>query len=465
MSRFNQKPPEKRELRTLSGEIRFLQKANDYLYTVELELLNDKVTANGWRYENLERHRPLFAGKPILIAYTRSGTKTGDGHNFRMKRTADGQEYASFTDADSERIIGSLSVNQDDMRMENREGNKWIIGKGTIWTWYAREAVEKIASQGRMSVSIETLVTRNRMENGEEVEEEYTVLGVTILGDDVPPAVAGAEIRPLSQVNFGELQLRAASYMGETKEGLKPAEKTDKGVKTNMSNSKRMRQLKAMFADHEVICASEDGLNVALCSKKDGDIQVYSFTENEPDLVVDSRFQRANATVTVKVNDELKISAPMDECIHTLQEQLDEVTKKAEAAEAEVEKLNSSIKEMKDKEKAHHRQMAKEAIHAALNEINKVQEAKGEAQVDEKVCEDVEKDIDNDVYADCVNADGEWNGDERACAAVKAMCMDVIRKNSAETIAKNRARTVWNAYENLGGERQSDIMAAYNRLK
>lgn len=148
MSRFHQKPPEKRELRTLSGEIRFLQKANDYLYTVELELLNDKVTANGWRYENLERHRPLFAGKPILIAYTRSGTKTGDGHNFRMKRTADGQEYASFTDADSERIIGSLSVNQDDMRMENREGNKWIIGKGTIWTWYAREAVEKIASRG-----------------------------------------------------------------------------------------------------------------------------------------------------------------------------------------------------------------------------------------------------------------------------------------------------------------------------
>ena len=53
------------------------------------------------------------------------------------------------------------------------------------------------------------------------------------------------------------------------------------------------------------------------------------------------------------------------------------------------------------------------------------------------MCEDVERDIDNDVYADCVNADGEWNGDERACAAVKAMCMDVIRKNSAETIAKN----------------------------
>lgn len=461
MSKLATKAPEQ-AIRNLSGSLRVLGKANEFTYNVELELLDDRLTANGWRYENLEKHRATFAGQPILIAYTRGGRKIGDGHNFQMKRTADGREYASFTDATAERIIGSLSENEADIRLENRDGHKWIVGKGTIWAWYAAEAVEKIAQQGRMSISIETLVTQNRMDGDVEIEEEYIILGATILGDDVPPAVAGAHIRPLSQIDIGALKIRAASF-NETKT---PEPKTpEKGVKNRM-NGKKLRALQALFAEDRVVGVAEDGLTVALCSNKDGDIRAYAFTEDEPELVLDSRFLSASATVEIAMANNTSVSVPVDEFFKPLQEQISAASARADKAEKLLADAQAALKAMEDKERARRKQAAKDAVRAALNEINRMQEAKGEEMVDEKACEEVENAIDEDEYTDCVNEAGEWNGDEKACSALKAKCMDIIQKNSMEAIAKKRNMTIAEMYNDLkGGNDASGLMADYNLLK
>lgn len=461
MSKLATKAPEQ-AIRNLSGSLRVLGKVNEFIYNVELELLDDRLTANGWRYINLEKHRASFAGQPILIAYTRGGRKIGDGHNFQMKRTADGREYASFTDATAERIIGSLSENEADIRLEDRDGHKWIVGKGTIWAWYAAETVEKIAQQGRMSISIETLVTENRMEGDVEIEEEYIVLGATILGDDVPPAVAGAHIRPLSQIDIGALKIRAAS-LSETET---PEPKTpEKGVKNRM-NGKKLRAFQALFTDDHVVGVAEDGLTVALCSKKDGDIRAYAFTEDEPELVLGSRFLTARATVEIAMANNTKISVPADELIKPLQEQISYESARADKAEKLLADAQTALKAMEDKERTRRKQAAKDAVRDALNEINRVQEVKGEEMVDEKVCEDVENAIENDEYTDCVNEAGEWDGDEKACAALKAKCMDIIQKNSMEAIAKKRNMTLSEMYNGLkGGGDATGIMADYNLLK
>lgn len=461
MSKLATKAPEQ-AVRSLTGHLRVLGKANEFTYNVELELLDDRLTANGWRYVNLEQHRKLFAGQPILIAYTHGGRKVGDGHNFRMKRTADGREYASFTDATAERIIGSLSENEADMRLEDRDGHKWIVGKGTIWAWYAAEAVEKIAVQGRMSISIETLVTNSHMENDVEIEEEYIILGATILGDDVPPAVAGAHIRPLSQVDIGELKIRAASY-NEPK--MPEPTKPHKGVITHM-NGKKLREMQALFANDRVVGMAEDGLTVALCSRQDGDFRAYAFTENEPDLVLDSRFLSVNATVDMVLSNGTKMTIAADDALRPMQEMLNAANMRADEAEKALKEAKETIKTMQENERARRRQAAKEAVHEALNEINRVQEAKDEPVVDEKVCEDVENAIDGDEYTDCVNEAGEWNGDEKACAALKARCMDVIRENSMEAIARKRTVTATESYNRVqGGADMNAAMAAYNRLK
>lgn len=448
MTKFQTQEPEKRNLRVLSGHLRVLEKQNDWLYNVELDLLDDRVTANGWRYENLEQHRSGFAGVPILIAYTNFGTRIGDGHNYRMKRTKDGREYASFVDAESERIIGTLSDNEADIRMEVRDGHKWIVGKGSIWAWYAAEAVEKIASQGRMDVSIETLVSENRMEGEEEVETAYTILGVTILGDGVAPAVAGAGIRPLSAIDLRELKMRAASYnKPPEKQEEQPADKTAKGVR-HMNNAKRMRELEKLFPNERVFCVSEDGLTVGLMNLQSGDIRAHCFAEDEPNVVLDNRYCEVSGTANMILANGSELSIDINQLVGKLQSRMNELSEKLEESENELKKAEETIENMEKAEAERRRGEAKAAVHKALEEINHMQESKDEPVVDEKVCEDVDKDIEEGEYDDCKNAKGEWCGAEKACAAVKAKCMDFIRKANEEALAKKRKVNAW---DGLGG--------------
>lgn len=455
MTKLKTQEPLERGLRVLSGSLRVTSRANEWLYNVELDLLDDRRTANGWRYENLEKHRAGFAGIPILIAYTNAGKRIGDGHNYRMKRTKDGREYASFTDATSERIIGTLSDNEADIRLEVRDGHKWIVGKGTIWAWYAAEAVEKIASQGRMDVSIETLVSENRMEGEEEVETAYTILGVTILGDGVTPAVAGAGIRPLSAIDLRELKMRAASYIQpEEKTEDKPAAKTAEGVR-HMNNAKRMREVEKMFPGERVLCMSDDGLTVGLLNLQSGDVRAHCFTAEEPSVVIETRFSEVNAKVNMVLENGTELNADISKLVGDLQSRVNEMSKELEEKDEALNKAEKTIENMEKAETERRRSEAKAAVHKALEEINRVQEAKDEATVDEKVCEDVDEDIDEGEYDDCKNAKGEWCGAEKACAAVKAKCMDYIRKENEAALARKRKVNTWDEM-GLGGNANGD---------
>ena len=198
---------------SFTGKLRVLAKEDDFLYRVEVWLLNSEVNRNNWQYLNIDEHRKLFVDTPILVAYT--GGKVGDGHNFRMKRDENGEEYASFTDANAERIVGWFK-NDDDIRIEEKDGVRWIVGNGTIWAYYARELADMLTEQGAegMDVSIETLVDSYEVKNGVEVFDKYQILGTTILGSGVSPAVAGAHIRAASlDEDLKNFKLRVASYM------------------------------------------------------------------------------------------------------------------------------------------------------------------------------------------------------------------------------------------------------------
>ena len=185
--------------RTINGTMKVLETANPKLYAVEIMALNSQVNRNNWQYINLEQHLNEFLDIPILTAYVGGGMIVGDGHNYNMKRDENGEEYASFTASDAERIVGWVPKDANNVRLEVVDGVEWVIVKGNLWSWYAKELVDQIARQGSMEVSIETLVMEESQgENGVDIEEKYLVLGITILGNGVEPAVAGANIKTLS---------------------------------------------------------------------------------------------------------------------------------------------------------------------------------------------------------------------------------------------------------------------------
>lgn len=395
---------------TFTGKLKVLSKEDEFLYKVEVWLLNSEVNRNGWQYLNLDEHRALFADTPILVAYT--GGKVGDGHNFRMKRDENGEEYASFTDANAERIVGWFK-NDSDIRIEEKDNVRWIVGDGTIWSYYARELADMLTEQGAegMDVSIETLVENIRVENGVEIFDKYQILGTTILGKGVNPAVAGAHIRALSlEDDLKDFKLRVASYM-ET------AHETKKGTSKRMAfNKVQLEALGEKFDGYRIVGCSEDGKNIALLSKTDNCFYGYTFGD-ETDEVITDNIKPVALNAEADFGEDVKVAL---DAIGAYVDEIKSLTAKANDAEARADKAEAKVAELTDKET----KRRNKAVVAAIKELVKAYNADAEEPIDDKECADIVDAAEKGEFSDCDNAEGEFCGEEKACALVKAKIFD-----------------------------------------
>ena len=406
---------------TFTGKLKVLSKEDEFLYKVEVWLLNSEVNRNNWKYLNLDEHMKLFVDTPILVAYT--GGKVGDGHNFRMKRDENGEAYASFMDANAERIVGWFK-NDEDIRIEEKDGVRWIVGNGTIWSYYARELADMLTEQGAegMDVSIETLVTDSRKENGVEVFENYQILGTTILGRGVNPAVAGAHIRALSlEDDLKDFKLKVASYMETAKETIQ------KGTKRMALNKVQLEALNAKFNGYKIVGTSEDGNHIALLSEADNCF--YGYTLNGEEEIVAENIKPVNLNAEADFGDDVKVAL---DAIGAYVDQIKALTKKVADLEATANEFESENKALKEKET----NRRNKAVVAAIKALLKAYNAEADEPIDDKACADIVEDAENGEFSDCENAEGEFCGEEKACSLVKARIFDHesairARKNAA----------------------------------
>lgn len=439
------------ELHRISqGKLRIMESINRKLYRVEIWALNDKVNRNGWRYINLKEHLKEFQDIPILTAYTLGGNKIGDGHNFDLKKDPKtGEEYASFTAADAERIVGWVPKDAD-IRLEEEDGTTWIVVTGYLWTWYARELVEKIARQGSgMEISIETLITKEHEEGNTEVEEEYIVLGITVLGDGVTPAVAGANIQTLAALRDGmsEAVLKAASYAEESGDKLK-------GVKGKMNFSiKEMNELSKSFPEgYTCVGCSEDGQNIALLS---ADFKPFGYKRCESDKgnIVVERIKAASTDFSFKTDDG-EFAAGFENIIECARANASELKAENDRLTEENKNLNEIVSKMTEKEKARRLQAAKDAVHDELERRNASRPE--DRQFSEEICKDLMARIDANEFTD-MEKDGEWTGEKAVCNAVAALCMDEQTRMDKEDKAKEKRYMNWNANTDDNGTKPHTI--------
>lgn len=458
------------------GKLKVMDTANPKIYRVQIMALNSEINRNGWRYINLEQHLDEFRDIPILTAYVMGGAVIGDGHNYNMKRDPKtGEEYASFTASDAERIVGWIPKDAN-IRIENIDGTDWVVVDASIWRWYAKELVDQIAIQGSSWVSIETLVLEeHKGESGEDVEEKYLVLGVTILGNGVEPAVAGANIRTLSELselrsNQAENILKAASYAkqeenpeeddpdddldeddtdDESSES-KPQNNEQKGVKKRMTylSRKELAELGKKFPDYKVLAAVQDengGIRVCLMAK-DASTSVYKM-DGFDDTIVPEKFRRSVAKVNFDIGEDCN-NAEIDACEMT-EEMAAEVAEACDNAAKLQEQLNAAnerIKAMETAERARRVQAAKEKAKAVLANLNANREAK--VKFDEAILDSVNADIDAGKYTEKVNADGMWIGDAEVERDVSFLCMNAQKEMDRK--AKEASESVFADAKFLG---------------
>ena len=436
---------------TFTGKLKVLSQEDEFLYKVEVWLLNSEVNRNNWQYLNLDEHRSLFVDTPILVAYT--GNKVGDGHNFRMKRDENGEAYASFTDANAERIVGWFK-NDEDIRIEEKDGVRWIVGNGTIWSYYARELADLLTEQGAegMDVSIETLVDNIRVENGVEVFENYQILGTTILGKGVSPAVAGAHIRALSlEDDLKDFKLKVASYMETAKETIQ------KGTKRMAFNKVQLEELGQKFNGFKIVGTSEDGKHIALMSESDNCF--YGYTFNGEDEIDAENIKPVSLNAEADFGEDEKV---LVDVIGVYVDEIKNLTNRIADAETRANEAEAECKALKDKETKRRNKATVDAINALVSAYN----AEAEEAMDEKECADIVASAENGEFSDCNNADDEFNGDEKACALVKARIFDHEQAIRNKKAAANAAVHSWlDGLHKNKNENSDSIEGLLSRIK
>lgn len=427
------------------GELRVLQRLNQYEMAVELDFLRTGLihvggTVGGdgpqervenWEYRNLDRYYKTFAGKPLLIAYV--GNRVGDGHNSETRIDREtGEAYQSYMSATSERIVGTVSEDESDLTLEERDdGYTWARAKGRIWTNYAPELTEKLVRTGRMSVSVETNVLESRVEGTVEVMENWIGLGITLLNEGVAPAVPGANVRALAamQEEFEEMKLRVAAALSqEGSEKEKPTaieadkkveKQTVKGVRKLMNKTLK-KELDEKFPAYFVEGATEDGLSVALLSRDGMYAYCYTFEDSDRGNVVEDRIQAANLSASMTCG-EKEIPFDLSDMVGQYDAQIARLSAENEALTKRCETMEAQIRTSEAKE---HARRVKASRDAALRQLADINANRGEGNrfADELISGILKRCEDGD-FIECEDSEGDWDGDEAACAAVRDVCM------------------------------------------
>ena len=129
----------------------------------------------------LERAKDSLVGKPILAKYNRF---TNDA--------------TTHTPNPSDQSILGYVANKEDVSIEDRNGKPWIVARGRIWKIYAREMMNVLRNRKEVGISMECLAHVEEDMFGKKRIVDFAFTGVTILGRNVTPAIAGANLKMLT---------------------------------------------------------------------------------------------------------------------------------------------------------------------------------------------------------------------------------------------------------------------------
>lgn len=418
-----------------SGTLKVMQRLNEYEFGVELWVMREDENRNKWSYQNLAEYYKTFVGQPILVAYV--GQVVGDGHNMTKRRDPEtGEEYYSFMDGTAERIVGTLSEDERDFTLVERDGHTWLKAKGRLFEFYAPELVQKIRRQGTMEVSAETNVTESHKEGDVDVFTKWTGLGVTILGDRVSPAIPGASIAKLAamQEEFKSLKLKAAS-LHTAAEGSGKINK--KGLKRSM-NKQMMESVQTKFPNHKLIALSEDGMSVGLLDAS-GNLFSYTFNAEDNGEVMESRIAPCAAHIVLSAG-EVELNADVADVVaYTVSAAKTENGEIKQLSE-ELNAAKEQIRAMQEAESKRRLSVCKATAKATLEAFN----ANRKEKLSEDALKDINENIESGVYANSCDKDGAWLGEKMVRSAVLAVCGEAVMEADRKAAESRKSAFAWN---------------------
>ena len=426
----------------MSGELRVMQRLSEYEFGVELWVMRSGLNENHWDFRNMREHYLTFVGQPILCAYV--GRKVGDGHNMREVRDPyTGEKGYTFMDGTAERIVGTLSDDPKDFSIVEEDGNEWIRAKGRLFQFYAPELVEKIVRTGRMDVSAETDTKKSHMDGEDEIITDWAGLGVTVLGDDVPPAIPGARIKALSamQEEFKTLKLRAASL-----DPGKGSNETNKRKGVNIMSKKAMEAMSEKFKGYRVVALSEDGMHVGLVDSA-GSAYTYAFNAEDNGAVVESRIKPAYLTAAFPFGEGVNAMAEVSDIVDYACAAKGQQAEDVKALQTRLDEAEEKTRTMEAAEHERRVEAVKEAVNGALEDIRACA-VEGDADMTETakgLCDRAEE------FA-AMETDGKFCGADRAVLDLMAAHGKAQTEKRKKEMAAKQHSFAWNNPKTNSGE-------------
>ena len=311
------------------------------------------------------------------------------------------------------------------------------------------------------------MVVESQQDGEIEVFTKWIGLGVTILGDDVQPAIPNASIKALELLKdeFAEAKLKAASYeQNESNKQNNKEQETviERGTKAMTVLTKR--ELSALhdnyFKDYRVLSAMHDKEKgeTLVCMMKDGATYRYILGDGET-TVQPERITSVNVNATVEFDGERKISVDTDDMMNVLATDYAALNAKYEKLDADATKANNELDALKKSEAKRRIKAAKKAAQDTLRKFNETAPVKVSESVLTKLNEEIEK----GEYSECEDEEGEWNGEEAVAEKVLAECGKATQKANEEKAAKERTTVVWKNTNSEHGESVSGIEALLAR--
>ena len=173
---------------------------------------------NGSKFsiESFKKAENTLKNIPILayIKQTDEDKYDFDGHNIEMRTTETPNKIVTKFHY-LERPIGIIPESNN-IGYEEEDGETFICCDGYIWKSYANDGLDILMNSDTKSVSMEIEVIDGVLDEEDDYYFDITDFifqGVTVLGDDVPPAIDGASITKYS--NFSAYKEMFSEMLNE----------------------------------------------------------------------------------------------------------------------------------------------------------------------------------------------------------------------------------------------------------
>ena len=213
---------------------------------------------------------PTFYEKPILGSFSAFKDDFG-GHDNGLVS----DEYGVHEDHVGGRYEVPLGLvrSKDRVELIEKDGLKWISLSAALWVNYSYRQVKKLLKSKGKKVSVEVEVTKSHVDNdGIEVIDEFSLMGITILGSDYTEAI------PNANISIPELE-GTESYQMRKKSLTIAYQELDKSLGITPESNDNSNINKSNFSDSPI--NNEDTEEIKMDNDERGGVIVPMYTLEE----------------------------------------------------------------------------------------------------------------------------------------------------------------------------------------